>query len=304
MSFACTARNPGNFPSHVELINSILWDSANEIWNNDGSTINIAYSFIAQGRWPGAGNLRVDPLLVDADGPDNIPGTEDDNPRLTGISPGIDAGDRDDVPGSDETDLDGNPRLVHRRVDMGAYEFQGAAPVPTVYVDDDAPDEPGPGELGVSDPLEDGSAAHPFDSIQEAIDITLELIEGDYHLRSQGWRWNTESQSWTYDSVTSPCVDAGNPGSPLRDEPVRVPRDPGNEWGVNLRINMGAYGGTRQASIAPHGWALLADLSNDGCVDYLDLATQPGDLNRDGLIDLKDLAALAENWRQRIGWFR
>ncbi|MHC4093442.1 MAG: right-handed parallel beta-helix repeat-containing protein, partial [Planctomycetota bacterium] len=41
----------------------------------------------------------------------------------------------------------------------------------TWYVDDDAPGDPGPGDPSISDPLEDGSASHPFDAIQEAIDV-------------------------------------------------------------------------------------------------------------------------------------
>ncbi|MBN2563580.1 MAG: right-handed parallel beta-helix repeat-containing protein [Phycisphaerae bacterium] len=40
----------------------------------------------------------------------------------------------------------------------------------TWYVDDDAPNDPGPGDPTVSDPDEDGSADHPFDAIQEGID--------------------------------------------------------------------------------------------------------------------------------------
>jgi len=80
------------------------------------------------------------------------------------------------------------------------------------------------------------------------------LAEGDYHLRSAGWRWNAESGSWTDDPMTSLCVDAGDPDLPLGAEPLSVPRDLDNEWGENLRINMGAYGGTAQASMAPVGW--------------------------------------------------
>jgi len=38
------------------------------------------------------------------------------------------------------------------------------------YVDDDAENDPGPGDPAVSDRSENGSAEHPFDSIQEAID--------------------------------------------------------------------------------------------------------------------------------------
>ncbi|UCC21830.1 MAG: hypothetical protein JSW23_08440, partial [Planctomycetota bacterium] len=43
---------------------------------------------------------------------------------------------------------------------------------PTIYVDDDAPADPGPGDPTISDPCEDGSMLHPFDSIQEAIDAS------------------------------------------------------------------------------------------------------------------------------------
>ncbi len=38
-----------------------------------------------------------------------------------------------------------------------------------IHVDDDAPADPGPGDKSVSDPFEDGSPAHPYDAIQEAI---------------------------------------------------------------------------------------------------------------------------------------
>ncbi len=47
----------------------------------------------------------------------------------------------------------------------------------TFHVDDDAPGDPGPGDSSTSDPLEDGSAAHPFDSIQEAVDAATAGVE-------------------------------------------------------------------------------------------------------------------------------
>ncbi|MCP4456196.1 MAG: hypothetical protein GY809_32460, partial [Planctomycetes bacterium] len=43
-----------------------------------------------------------------------------------------------------------------------------------LFVDDNAPEDPLPGDMAVSDALEDGSAAHPFDSIQEAIDLAAD----------------------------------------------------------------------------------------------------------------------------------
>ena len=133
---------------------------------------------------------------------------------------------------------------------------------------------------------------------------------GDYHLKSAGWRWHRQRKVWTWDEVTSPCIDAGNPGSPLGDELMSVPDDPNNEWGENLRINMGAYGGTAEASMAPPGWALLSDLSNDGIVNFVDLALQvedwlttaneqPGDLNHDGAVNMIDFSILADTWLKR-----
>ncbi len=55
----------------------------------------------------------------------------------------------------------------------------------TLYVDDDAPNDPAPGNPAISDPLEDGSADHPFDAIQEGINAavagdTVEVADGVY----------------------------------------------------------------------------------------------------------------------------
>lgn len=64
------------------------------------------------------------------------------------------------------------------------------------------------------------------------------FVEGDYHLKSQTGRWDPDSASWVADDVTSPCIDAGDPDSPIGDEPTP-------NGGI---INMGAYGGTVEAS--------------------------------------------------------
>ncbi|MBN1361421.1 MAG: right-handed parallel beta-helix repeat-containing protein [Sedimentisphaerales bacterium] len=74
-------------------------------------------------------------------------------------------------------------------------------------------------------------------------------LPGDYHLRSQGWRWDSGAGDWTSDAVTSPCIDAGDPASPLRDEPTALPQGAV----ANERVNMGVYGGTAEASVAPTG---------------------------------------------------
>jgi len=141
-----------------------------------------------------------------------------------------------------------------------------------------------------------------------------DIVDGDYHLKSEGWRWDTKHSRWTYDDVTSRCIDAGNPGSPLGDEPLTLEVDPLNRWGENLRINMGAYGGTAEASMPPYDWAILGDLTNDGLVNLKDYALQtadwrnsadqqPGDLNRNGLIDIPDIALLVEDWLRQTAWY-
>ena len=43
----------------------------------------------------------------------------------------------------------------------------------TIYVDDDAPNDSGPGDPSSSDPDEDGTPDHPFDAIQEGIDASV-----------------------------------------------------------------------------------------------------------------------------------
>jgi PKD repeat protein len=67
-------------------------------------------------------------LFVDADGIDDMFGTEDDNLYLLPGSPCIDTGDNSVIPESVLTDLDGNPRIVNNTVDMGAFETY-AAPI-------------------------------------------------------------------------------------------------------------------------------------------------------------------------------
>jgi len=141
-------------------------------------------------------------------------------------------------------------------------------------------------------------------------------VDGDYHLSSQGWRYSaslSHGMHWVWDEQTSLCIDTGNPGSALGAELLAVPNDLANDHGSNIRINMGAYGGTAEASLAPPGWALLADLNNDGTVDIQDRALwdenaaqpeaeSPADLNRDGDVDQADLDRFQQDWQSQTTW--
>ncbi|MBL7154529.1 MAG: hypothetical protein ISS79_12510 [Phycisphaerae bacterium] len=139
-------------------------------------------------------------------------------------------------------------------------------------------------------------------------------INGDYHLKSEGWRLDTNLKLWTYDDVTSLCIDAGSPDSPLAEEPLSVPPDPNSDWGQNLRLNMGAFGGTTQASIPPHGWALVADYSNDGIANFADFALwslnhaytpseSPAEHAAARTLNVANLALLVHHWLDQTTWF-
>ena len=123
---------------------------------------------------------------------------------------------------------------------------------------------------------------------------------GDYHLKSQAGRWDPNSLSWVRDDVTSPCIDSGNPGCPEANEPVPN----GN------RRNMGAYGGTAEASKSPANWRSIADMTNDWVVDSNDLKVFvgywlqmgdciPSDLDHSQFVDFNDFAILGRQWRQK-----
>ena len=111
--------------------NCIFWGNQDESGftetaqiTSDGEPATLNYSCVMD--WSGAlggiGNIGDDPLFVDADGPDGIPGTSDDNVRLSPDSPCIDTGDNDAVPEDVTTDFEGDPRIQDCRVDMGVDE--------------------------------------------------------------------------------------------------------------------------------------------------------------------------------------
>jgi len=97
----------------------------------------------------------------------------------------------------------------------------------------------------------------------------------DYHLKSQAGRWDTNSQSWVKDGVTSPCIDAGDPMLPIGHEPFP-------NGGI---INMGAYGGTAEASKSYFG-ELVCEV------------IVAGDIDGDCKVDFADFALMAQHWLQ------
>ena len=97
---------------------------------------------------------------------------------------------------------------------------------------------------------------------------------GDYHLLSRYGRYEPALELWICDEVTSQCINAGDPAI-----------NPADETAPNGgRINIGAYGGTAEASRGL--WAL------------------EGDLNQDGVVNVADFAIVAGNWLDELVWMQ
>jgi hypothetical protein len=96
--------------------------------------------------------------------------------------------------------------------------------------------------------------------------------EGEYHLKSKLGRWDPRSQTWVTDPADSPCLDRGDPAAAFLDEP-----SPNGG-----RINLGAFGGTPEASKSPGGAS---------CREYPEM-----DFNHDCRVDQADLNLLMQHW--------
>ena len=121
-------------------------------------------------------------------------------------------------------------------------------------------------------------------------------------MQSQAGHWDPNINAWITDIHTSPCVDTG---------------DPNSDWSVELwphgeRINMGAYGGTPEASMSLSDAGNIADLIPDGCVGYTDMMLLTykwlyeavllvEDLDRNGFVNFTDFAIFTENWQGTTG---
>jgi len=170
-ALACTPDDADSqSPGVLQVVNCILWDGGDEIYNNDNSVVTVTYSNVqggwGRGPWPGERNINAEPCFAD-------------------------------------------------------------------------------------------------------------LVNGDYHLRSEAGRWDPNSKNWVQDTVTSPCIDAGEMSSPIGLEPFP-------NGGV---VNMGAYGGTAEASKSYFG--------SEVCETIV-----AGDINGDCKVDFADFALMAARWLQ------
>ena len=114
----------------------------------------------------------------------------------------------------------------------------------------------------------------------------------DLELFAQYFLATSQKDGWVSDSSTSPCIDAGAPNFDWTAEP----------WPNGKRINIGAYGGTNQASKNGNP----ADFNIDNSVDFVDFSQIANrwlveqmcieDLTNDGTVNFADISIFAENW--------
>jgi len=102
------------------------------------------------------------------------------------------------------------------------------------------------------------------------------------------------------DDVSSPCIDRGDPAGAGSEE----------LWPHGRRTNMGAFGGTVQASHSESVTGNVADLNKDGVVNLIDFAgvsanwskrqmPLASDMNGSGQVDQLDLVIFVEQWQWR-----
>jgi hypothetical protein len=60
----------------------------------------------------------------------------------------------------------------------------------------------------------------------------------DFHLKSTTGHWNPATMAFVVDAVSSPCIDGGDPATPIGDEVAPN----------GAIVDMGCYGGTAEAS--------------------------------------------------------
>ncbi len=175
-------------------------NAADALWDSDGDGLTNKFEYIygcnptnsdteADGMLDGWELTHgFDPLLDDASGDADSDGLANLGEQTEGTDPNDADTDGDTLPDGWEVDNGFDPLVPNAPVadtDLDGLTDAEEAALGTdrlnyydpTYVDDDAVSDPWKYDPEHSDPLEDGTSAHPFDSIQKAIDST-NTVEG------------------------------------------------------------------------------------------------------------------------------
>ena len=155
----------GSYDCNPVLTNCIFWGNGYSFMSGLG-TPDVKYSCI-QGGWPGSGNIKSNPLL------------EPDGYHLNVGSPCINTGNPDHPVDANKSDIDGQPRIIGGRVDIGADEFHGNNSRP------------------VADAGEDQIAYAWFDWLAEVILDGNGSYDDDGHVLTYLWRWSIDVNNFT-----------------------------------------------------------------------------------------------------------
>lgn len=176
------------------IANCIFWANQDSTGINESSQICGGTPVVCfcdihglnpAGPFADCNNINADPLFVDADGADNIVGTEDDNLRLLPYSPCIDEANNVCVP-PDTLDLDGDGDTTERTpldLDDG-----------TRFIDDlkddtgvpDPPDYPEVVDMGA------------YEFLRGDIDYSGLVNSVDYVILASAWRTEPGDLKWDY----------------------------------------------------------------------------------------------------------
>lgn len=113
-------------------------------------------------------------------------------------------------------------------------------------------------------------------------------VNGDFHPKSPGGRFVEGTRTWTNDLVLSPLVDAGSAAWPVGAEPA-----PNGDI-----VNIGAYGGTAQASMTQtNPWLRVVSYNDEGVMSgNVLLYWLHGGMPPDAKVTLQYSTDLMINW--------
>jgi len=165
--------------------------------------------------------------------------------------------------------------IAHNYADANAGAIYGSPTLTNCILwDNNCPNEPHIfGEPNIS--YSDVQGGYQGDGNTDIDPCFADPGNGDYHLKSQAGRYAPDTETWAIDDVTSPCIDAGDTMSPIGDEPFP-------NGGI---VNMGAYGGTADASKSYFGKPVCETIV-------------AGDINGDCIVDFTDFQLMGLHWME------
>jgi hypothetical protein len=244
------------------ITNCIIWTNSSAMYVSAGTPI-VTYTDIQDG-WYGIGNINLNPrFFYLPDGSTDL--------QLLPNSPCINTGDPNFVPEPNETDIDGEPRVMLSRVDMGADEFN-----------------PFEIDFTIIHKRRIGRTTFEYDCAVSLTNISrftvsnvsLEIIKA------------SENMVIVDPAVTFGVLEIGPGESALSSDmcTFRLDRSQSTDpaeiiWKSTCEMVDGSSG--------------VQDIASG--VYFLNLAIIPGDINRNNKVDFEDLKILTDQWLQPPG---